>query len=161
MTWHDTLQGLKQDLIEVRAQRQRRIEEAEAGLKKERDDLSLMSKNLGVEELLAEINATLLDGKGEIETIIGWESDDEEDLDLASGLKIIDVDPEGPEDDDEDTDVITTILSWDEGGDLEIAVDLGLSNEGIYLQINEIEIRPEREALEQGLIEAFKDELEL
>ena len=161
MTWHDTLQGLKQDLIEVRAQRQRRIEEAESGLKKERDDLSLMSKNLGVEELLAEINATLLDGKGEIETIIGWESDDEEDLDLASGLKIIDVDPEGPEDDDEDTDVITTILSWDEGGDLEIAVDLGLSNEGIYLQINEIEIRPEREALEQGLIEAFKDELEL
>ena len=161
MTWHDTLQGLKQDLIEVRAQRQRRIEEAEAGLKKERDDLSLMSKNLGVEELLAEINATLLDGKGEIETIVGWESDEEEDLDLASGLKIIDVDPEGPEDDDEDTDVITTILSWDEGGDLEIAVDLGLSNEGIYLQINEIEIRPEREALEQGLIEAFKDELEL
>ena len=161
MTWHDTLQGLKQDLIEVRAQRQRRIEEAEAGLKKERDDLSLMSKNLGVEELLAEINATLLDGKGEIETIIGWELDDEEDLDLASGLKIIDVDPVGPEDDDEDTDVITTILSWDEGGDLEIAVDLGLSNEGIYLQINEIEIRPEREALEQGLIEAFKDELEL
>jgi len=161
MTWHDTLQGLKQDLIEVRAQRQRRIEEAESGLKKERDDLSLMSKNLGVEELLAEINATLLDGKGEIETIIGWESDDDEDLDLASGLKIIDVDPEGPEDDDEDTDVITTILSWDEGGDLEIAVDLGLSNEGIYLQINEIEIRPEREALEQGLIEAFKDELEL
>jgi len=161
MTWHDKLQGLKQDLIEVRAQRQRRIEEAESGLKKERDDLSLMSKNLGVEELLAEINATLLDGKGEIETIIGWESDDDEDLDLASGLKIIDVDPEGPEDDDEDTDVITTILSWDEGGDLEIAVDLGLSNEGIYLQINEIEIRPEREALEQGLIEAFKDELEL
>ena len=51
MTWHDTLQGLKQDLIEVRAQRQRRIEEAESGLKKERDDLSLMSKNLGVEEL--------------------------------------------------------------------------------------------------------------
>ena len=161
MTWHDTLQGLKQDLIEVRAQRQRRIEEAEAGLKKERYDLSLMSKNLGVEELLAEINATLLDGKGEIETIIGWESDDDEDLDLASGLKIIDVDPEGLEDDDEDTDVITTILSWDEGGDLEIAVDLGLSNEGIYLQINEVEIRPEREALEQGLIEAFKDELEL
>ena len=161
MTWHDTLQGLKQDLIEVRAQRQRRIEEAESGLKKERDDLSLMSQNLGVEELLAEINATLLDGKGEIETIVGWESDEEEDLDLASGLKIIDVDPEGLEDDDEDTDVITTILSWDEGGDLEIAVDLGLSNEGIYLQINEVEIRPEREALEQGLVEAFKDELEL
>ncbi|MCS5669142.1 MAG: hypothetical protein NZ876_17350, partial [Dehalococcoidia bacterium] len=60
-----------------------------------------------------------------------------------------------------DTDVITTILSWEEGGEMEIAVDLGLSDEGIYLQINEIEIRPERDALEQGLIVAFRDELDL
>ena len=157
MTWRDTLEGLKQDLNEVRAQRQSRVEEEEAGLKKERDDLSLMAKNLGVDELLAEMNFTLLDGKGEIETIIGWESDDE-DAEDDLGIGIID---EASEDDDGDTDVITTILSWDEGGDLEIAVDLGLSKDGIYLQINEIEIRPEREALEQGLIEAFKDELEL
>jgi hypothetical protein len=157
MTWHDTLEGLKQDLNEVRAQRQSRVEEEEAGLMKERDDLSLMAKNLGVDELLAEMNFTLLDGKGEIETIIGWESDDEDAGDDL-GISIID---EASKDDDGDTEVITTILSWDEGGDLEIAVDLGLSKDGIYLQINEIEIRPEREALEQGLIEAFKDELEL
>jgi len=160
MTWRDTLEDLKQDLVEVRAQRERRVEEAEAGLKKEREDLSLMAQNLGVAELLGEMNSTLLDGKGEIETIVGWEADEEEedDSDLTSGISIIDA---GLDDDDGDTDVITTILSWDEGGELEIAVDLGLSNEGIYLQINEIEIRPEREALEQGLIVAFKDELEL
>ncbi len=157
MTWRDTLEGLKQDLNEVRAQRQSRVEKEEAGLKKERDDLSLMAKNLGVDELLAEMNSTLLDGKGEIETIIGWEPDDE-DAEGDLGISIID---EASKDDDGDTDVITTILSWDEGGELEIAVDLGLSKDGIYLQINEIEIRPEREALEQGLIEAFKDELEL
>ena len=157
MTWRDTLEGLKQDLNEVRAQRPSRVEEEEAGLMKERDDLSLMAKNLGVDELLAEMNFTLLDGKGEIETIIGWEPDDEDAGDDL-GISIID---EASKDDDGDTEVITTILSWDEGGDLEIAVDLGLSKDGIYLQINEIEIRPEREALEQGLIEAFKDELEL
>ena len=103
------------------------------------------------------MNFTLLDGKGEIETIIGWEPDDE-DAEDDLGISIID---EASEGDDGDTEVITTILSWDEGGDLEIAVDLGLSKDGIYLQINEIEIRPEREALEQGLIEAFKDELDL
>ncbi len=160
MTWRDTLEDLKQDLVEVRAQRERRVEEAEAGLKKEREDLSLMAQNLGVVELLGEMNSILLDGKGEIETIVGWASDDDEDddSDLPSGISIIDA---GLDDDDEDSDVITTILSWDEGGELEIAVDLGLSDEGIYLQINEIEIRPEREALEQGLIVAFKDELEL
>ena len=157
MTWRDTLEGLKQELTEVRTQRQRRVEEEDAGLQKERDDLSRMAKDLGVDELLAEMNATLLDGKGEIETIIGWESDDgDPDLD-----GVISMNGDEPDDDDEDTDVITTILSWEEGGEMEIAVDLGLSGEGIYLQINEIEIRPERDALEQGLIVAFRDELDL
>ena len=157
MTWRDTLEGLKQELIEVRTQRQRRVEEEDAGLQKERDDLSRMAKDLGVDELLAEMNATLLDGRGEIETIIGWESDDgDPDLD-----GVISMNGDEPDDDDEDTDVITTILSWEEGGEMEIAVDLGLSDEGIYLQINEIEIRPERDALEQGLIVAFRDELDL
>jgi len=157
MTWRDTLEGLKQELTEVRTQRQRRVEEEDAGLQKERDDLSRMAKDLGVDELLAEMNATLLDGKGEIQTIIGWESDDG-DTDLDG---VISMNGDEPNDDDEDTDVITTILSWEEGGEMEIAVDLGLSDEGIYLQINEIEIRPERDALEQGLIVAFRDELDL
>ena len=62
MTWRDTLEGLKQELTEVRTQRQRRVEEEDAGLQKERDDLSRMAKDLGVDELLAEMNATLLDG---------------------------------------------------------------------------------------------------
>ena len=157
MTWRDTLEGLKQELTEVRTQRQRRVEEEDAGLQKERDDLSRMAKDLGVDELLAEMNATLLDGKGEIQTIIGWESDDG-DPDLEG---VISMNGDESDDDDEDTDVITTILSWEEGGEMEIAVDLGLSDEGIYLQINEIEIRPERDALEQGLIVAFRDELDL
>ena len=157
MTWRDTLEGLKQELTEVRTQRQRRVEEEDAGLQKERDDLSRMAKDLGVDELLAEMNATLLDGKGEIQTIIGWESGDgDPDLD-----GVISMNGDEPDDDGEDTDVITTILSWEEGGEMEIAVDLGLSDEGIYLQINEIEIRPERDALEQGLIVAFRDELDL
>ena len=157
MTWRDTLEGLKQELTEVRTQRQRRVEEEDAGLQKERDDLSRMAKDLGVDKLLAEMNATLLDGKGETQTIIGWESDDG-DPDLEG---VISMNGDEPDDDDEDTDVITTILSWEEGGEMEIAVDLGLSDEGIYLQINEIEIRPERDALEQGLIVAFRDELDL
>ena len=155
MTWRETLIDLKQDLVEVRANRERRVEEAEAGLKKEREDLSLMAQNLGVEQLLIEMNSTLLDGNGEIQTIVGWEAEDENYDNIGSRISIIDAVP----DDDEDADVITSILSWDEGGVLEIVVDLGLSDEGIYLQINEIEIRPEREALEQGLIVAFKDEL--
>ena len=157
MTWRETLEGLKEDLNEARAQRQKQVDEDEAGLKKERDGLSQTARELGVDGLLAEMNATLLDGEGKVETIVGWESSDE-DLDIDPGISM---NGGEPDDGDDDTDVITTILSWNEGGEMEIAVDLGLSDEGIYLQINEIEIRPEREALEQGLIEAFRDELEL
>ena len=156
MSWRETLEGLKEELTDVRAQRKRQVDEEKAGLQKERDDLSKMAQNLGVDELLAEMNTTLLDGKGEIETIIGWVADGD-DLESEPGISMNGDEPE----EDDNTDVITTILSWDEGGELEIAVDLGLSDDGIYLQINEIEIRPERNALEQGLIEAFKDELEL
>ena len=157
MTWRETLEGLKEDLNEVRAQRQKQVDEDEAGLEKERDGLSRTARELGVDGLLAEMNATLLDGKGKVETIVGWESSDE-DLDIDPGISM---NGGEPDDEDDGTDAITTILSWNEGGEMEIAVDLGLSDEGIYLQINEIEIRPEREALEQGLIEAFRDELEL
>ena len=156
MTWRETLEGLKEELTNIRAQRQSRVDEEAAGLQKEREDLSNRARELGINELLAEMNNTLLDGNGAIETIVGWVTADD-DLELEPGISM-----NGEEsDEDDDTDVITTILSWEEGGDLEIAVDLGLSNDGIYLQINEIEIRPERAALEQGLIEAFRDELEL
>lgn len=157
MTWRDTLEGLKQELTEVRAKRQRRVEEDETGLQKERDDLALKAQSLGIDGLLSEMNATLLDGKGKIETIVGWE-DGSGDTELDTGISM---NGDEPDDDDEDVDVITTILSWEEGGEMEIAVDLGLSEDGIYLQINEIEIRPERDALEKGLVEAFRDELEL
>ena len=122
MTWRETLEGLKEELTDVRAHRQRRMDEEEAGLQKERDDLSKMVQDLGVYELLSEMNVTLLDGKGEIETIIGWVAGDN-NLDLESEISLNSDDPE----EDDDTDVVTTILSWDEGGELEIAVDLGLS----------------------------------
>ena len=156
MTWRETLEGLKDELTNIRARRQSRVDEEAASLQKEREDLSNRAQELGINELLAEMNNTLLDGNGAIETIVGWVTADD-DLELEPGISM-----NGEEsDEDDDTDVITTILSWEEGGDLEIAVDLGLSDDGIYLQINEIEIRPERAALEQGLIEAFRDELEL
>ncbi len=157
MTWRDTLEGLKPDLAEVREQRQRRLEAEDADLQKERDDLSQMAQTLGIGELLVEMNATMLDGKGNIETNVGWESGPEE-LEMDPGIGM---NGDEPGDGEQDTDVVTTILSWDERGEMEIAVDLGLSDDGIYLQINEIEVRPEREALEQGLIEAFREELEL
>ena len=157
MTWRDTLLDLKQELAEVRSVRKQRVAEEDAELARERQELIELARTLGISELLSEMNAALLDGGGEIETIVAWDDQDQADeLEPAFvALGGTDVD------DAEGNDVITTLLSWDESGDLEIVVDLGLSDEGTYLQINGIEIRPEREALEKGLVEAFRDELEL
>ncbi len=157
MAWRDTLLNLKQELADVRSVRQQRLTAEDAELARERDELASQAQSLGISGLLSEMNATLLEGRGEIETIVGWDNDT-----LGDGAEPAFValggDDEGSED---DGDVITTVLSWNEGGELEIAVDIGLSDEGTYLQINGIEIRPEREALEKGLVEAFRDELDL
>jgi PAS domain-containing protein len=153
--WHDRLLRLKQELAEVRAVRQRRTNEEEAELARERDDLSRLADGLGIAGLLADMNATLLDGRGRVETVVGWEDETVEGMiDLSSPSLDL-------EEDEDDSDVITSVLAWEEGGQLEIIVDVGLTDEGTYLQVNGIEIRPERDALEQALLEAFRDELEL
>ena len=36
-----------------------------------------------------------------------------------------------------------------------------MAEDGIYLQVNGVDVRPEREALEAALIEAFRDELDI
>ena len=153
--WHDRLLRLKQELAEVRAVRQRRANEEEAELARERDDLARLADGLGIGGLLADMNRTLLDGRGRVETVVGWEDETVEGMiDLSSPSSDL-------EEGEDDSDVITSVVAWEEGGQLEIIVDLGLTDEGTYLQVNGIEIRPERDALEQALLEAFRDELEL
>ena len=148
MPWQDSLTELKDELSETRAERRRLFEEEEADIQREREEISRMVEDLGVSALLADINSVLLDGAGKVETIVSWE-EDEEDIVI-----------EGEEDDEED-DLIAAILSWDEGGEREIAIDVGASEDGAYVQVNGVDIRPEREALETALMQAFRDELEL
>ncbi len=150
MAWRDILIDLKAELAELRSQRSRRLEDDQVEIDRQRSELTQLAGTLQIPQLLEEMNSTLLDGKGGLEKIVSWEpiEDGGEDLEL---------------DDDtvEEADVITAILTWEEGGDRELAVDLGISDDGTYLQVNSVDIRPEREALEQALLEGFRDELEI
>ena len=149
MAWRDTLGNLREELAEFRAERQRQAAAEDAEILKQREELSRQATSLGINKLLDEMKATLLNGQGDIETIVSWEApaeDDDEDVD----------DPE-----EEEGDLIAIILKWEEAGEREIAVDLGLGEDGTYLQVNGVDIRLEAEALEQALVEAFRDELEL
>jgi len=149
MAWRDTLGRLREELAEVRAERQRQAAAEDAEIQHQREELSRLVTSLGINQLLNEMNATLLNGQGDTETIVSWEAPaggDDEDVDDSE---------------EEEADLIATILTWDEAGEREIAVDLGLGEDGTYLQVNGVDIRLEAGALEQALVEAFRDELEL
>ena len=149
MAWLDSLSELKEELAGVRAERLSQTSVDEAEIQKERDELSRLAESLEVSDLLAEVNATLLDGQGSVEKIVSWESDGDDDGDEETGL------------DEEDADVIALILTWEERGERELAIDLGVTDDGTYVQVNGIEVRAEREALEPALLQAFREELEL
>ena len=152
MTWRETLAELKEDLAEVRAERLQQATADEAEFQRQRDELSKLADSLGVSGLLTDMNQTLLDGRGTIETIVSWESEEEGEDEFLS----ID-----GSDEEEEADVIALILSWVEGGEREVAVDLGVTDQGTYVQVNGVEIRSEQDALESALLQAFKDELEI
>ena len=149
MAWLDSLSELKEELAGVRAERLSQTSVDEAKIQEERDELSRLAESLAVSDLLAEMNATLLDGQGSVEKIVSWEIDEEDDGDQGG-------DPE-----EEDADVIALILTWEERGERELAIDLGVTDDGIYVQVNGIGVRAEREALEPALLQAFREELEL
>ena len=150
MAWQDTLLELREELAEARADRLQRASEEAAEIGKQRDELTQLAASLGISDVLSDMNRTLLDGKGELETIVSWEPEEQDD----------DLSPDDDED-EEEADGISAFLTWEEAEEREIAVDLGLAEDGIYLQVNGVDIRPERDALETALIEAFRDELDI
>lgn len=151
MAWRESLLELKEELAEVRAERRREHDERETELERQRGELSRLADSLGISSLMADMNATLLDGSGDVETIISWEPEGgEEDDPVFEG-----------EEEEEEADVISVILSWDEAGEREVSIDLGVTDNGTYAKVNGVDIRPEREALESALVQAFRDELEV
>jgi len=150
MAWRDTLIELKAELAEIRTQRQQQAKEDQAEIDRQRRELTHLADALQISQLLEEMNTSLLDGIGKVEQEISWEpvEGDDEDSDLDE----LDI---------EEADVISAFLTWEEGGSRELAVDLGISDNGTYLQVNNVDIRPEREALEQALLEGFRDELDV
>ena len=146
MAWRDSLEQLKAELTQARATRMERLEAYDQEVAAEREELLSRHDSLNVTALVMEMNEVLLDGQGEVETTVEWETGDEEEEAIY---------------DDEAADVITTALSWDEGEELEVVVELAMLDEGISLMVNGVQIRQDRNALERALIDAFREQLQL
>ena len=146
MPWRESLQQLKGELSGVRVARLERLEAFEKQVSAERDELLARQDSLDISTLLKDMNDILLDAQGEVETTVEWETgEDEEPLGL----------------DDDAADVIITALSWNEGEELEIVVELVMLDEGMSLMVNGVQIRQDRDALERALLSAFRDQLEI
>ncbi len=154
MAWRDTLRELRDDLAEIRAQRQTQRQADEAEQQAQRLELASISESLHLTGLLQEMNSVLLNGQGQVENISSWEEEKEEDLDES--LLTLD----GLEE-PEDEDYINVVLTWEEDGEREIVLDLGFGEPEMSLLVNGVDIRPEQEAVEQALVEAFRMQLEL
>lgn len=154
MVWRDTLRELRDDLSEIRAQRQSDMQADEKAQQAQRLELTRIAESLGLTGLLQEMNSVLLNGQGEVENISSWEEEEEEDPDESSLVP-------GNLEELEDSDYVNAILTWEEDGEREIVLDLGFGEQGMSLLVNGVDIRLEEEALEQALVEAFRQQLEV
>jgi len=157
MAWRDTLSTVRDDLAKLRAERQRQSEEENVRRQERQQELTRISGSLEVPRLLDDMNDILIRGQGHVETEVSWEISDDDEPDDDEDVDMIDLDEELVE----DADYITAILTWEEDGEREIAVDLGWTDQGAYLQVNGVNIRTDREALEDALVQSFREELEL
>ena len=64
MAWRDTLGRLREELADVRAERQRQAAADDAEIQNQREELSKLATSLGINQLLNEMKATLLNGQG-------------------------------------------------------------------------------------------------
>ena len=146
MPWRESLLQLKEELTASRATRLERLEAFDRQVAAEREELRARQQALGISGLVVEMNEVLLDGQGQIETAVEWEDEDDEDL---------------FEGEDDMADVITTTLSWDEGEELEVVVELVMLDEGLSLMVNGVQIRQDPDALERALLNAFREQLDI
>ena len=146
MPWRDSLLQLKEELTSARSSRLERLKAFDRQVAAEREELVARQESLQITALVTEMSEVLLDGQGLMEVTVEWESEEEDRF-------------EG--EDESMADVITTSLTWDEGEELEVLVELVMLDDGLSLLVNGMQIRQDQDALERALLNAFREQLEV
>ena len=146
MPWRESLQELRDELASARTSRLQRLEALDRQVAAEREELLARQESMQITALVTEMNEVLLEGQGQVETTVEWETEDDESL---------------FEGEDDMADVITTVLTWDEGEELEVMVELVMLDDGLSLLVNGVQIRQDPDALQKALINAFREQLEI
>ncbi len=145
MPWRDSLLQLKEEMSTARASRLERLQAFDRQVAAEREELLARQESMQITALVTEMNEVLLDGLGQVETTVEWETEDDDRF----------------EGEDDMADVISTALTWDEGEELEVLVELVMLDDGLTLLVNGVPIRQDPDALERALLNAFREQLEI
>jgi hypothetical protein len=151
--WEDSLSNLSIDIENIRKER---LELETKNRKEDQANRKLLletANNLELESLLQSINEKILHNNGIITINNSWESE--------TDLNDPEPEPNADEQDEEDTDYISYILDWDEDGEREIAIDIGLEDGSMYLEINGHDVALEAPEIQQMLINVIQEELEI
>ena len=145
MPWRDSLLQLKEEISKARAARLERLEAFDRQVAAERQELLVRQESMQITAMVSEMNEVLLDGQGQVETTVEWDTEEEDRF----------------EGEDDMADVISTALTWDEGEELEVLVELVMLDDGLTLLVNGVPIRQDPDALERALLNAFREQLEI
>ena len=158
MDWSSDLRALRSELEPLREELEKQASIEEAERQERLAQVKSLFKSLQIEEALNEMNRILLDRRGEVAVYAPWQ--EEEDVG-EEGEDLI----EENEEVEEDTHMASAVLTWEESGVREIAVDLGVDTESmrkqVYVLVNGSGVRLEQDAVRQALIRAFREELGL
>ena len=109
--------------------------------------LEKFADGLGIEQLLGQMNDTLLDGGARLIVDRSWQYDFEGDDDS---------------DFDELTDEILYTLYWHDGDPVELEVRVGIdSDDAGYVMVEDEEIDDDEDSIQEALLDAFRDIAEI
>ena len=118
-----------------------------AEMSERRDLLEKFANGLGIEQLLGQMNETLLDGGARLIVDRSWQYDFEGDDDS---------------DFDELTDEILYTLYWHDGDPVELEVRVGIdSDDAGYVMVEDEEIDDDEDSIQKALLDAFRDIAEI
>ncbi len=138
MPWQDDLNRLRRSIRNSYDLRMAKVAVRRGLLEK-------FAVELGVDDLLTQMNDVLLDGGARLVVNRSWQYE-------------YDTDDGFDDEDDELTDEIVYVLYWHDGSPVEIEVRVGIDNDdGGYVLVEDEEVADSAVAIQSALVEAFRE----
>ncbi len=138
MPWQDDLNQLRRSIRNSYDLRMAKVAVRRGLLEK-------FAVELGVDDLLTQMNDVLLDGGARLVVNRSWQYE-------------YDTDDGFDDEDDELTDEIVYVLYWHDGSPVEIEVRVGIDNDdGGYVLVEDEEVADSAAAIQSALVEAFRE----